>query len=330
MAVRRALTSAFALLLALGPAVALPLAASADDTVAFTIEDPRITESSGLAADPRAGGYWTSNDSGDAGIAYRLDPSGDVTGTLTYRAQPVDVEAVAMHDGRLYLADIGDNAAERELVTVYSFGDARANDQTVPYRSWEFRYPDGAHDAETLLVDKTGRMYVVTKGAQGGIYRAPKVPKRTLVNELDRVGDAPAAVTDGTFLPDNDRIALLTLGTIQILDRDGYRKVAEVSIPAQEQAESLAVSLDGESLLVGSEGQPSKVYAVPIPEAGEGSSASPDPTASPSSDSDAGQPDPAEQAGSTGQGRARTLLALGLAGLVAIVAGSVVALVKRP
>lgn len=330
MAVRRALTSAFALLLALGLALGLPLAASADDTVAFTIEDPRITESSGLAADPRAEGYWTSNDSGDDGIAYRLDPSGEVTGTLRYRAEPVDVEAVAMHEGRLYLADIGDNGAQRERVTVYSFGDARADDQTVPYRAYEFRYPDGAHDAETLLVDKTGRMYVVTKGVEGGIYRAPKTPKRTTVNELDRVGDAPAGVTDGTFLPDNDRIALLTLGTIQIIDRDGYRKVSEVSVPAQEQAESLAVSLDGASLLVGSEGQTSKVYAVPVPEAGEGPSASPDPTATASSDSDAGEPDPADQAGSTGQGRARTLLALGLAGLVAIVAGSVVALVKRP
>lgn len=330
MAVRRALTSAFALLLVFGLVLGLPLAAAAYDTVAFTIDDSRITESSGLAADPRAGGYWTSNDSGDDGIAFRLDPSGEVAGTLKYRAEPVDVEAVAMHEDRLYLADIGDNQAERDLITVYYFDNARANDDTVSYRSYDFRYPDGAHDAETLLVDKSGRLYIVTKGVEGGIYRAPRAPRRTSVNELDRVGDAPAGVTDGTFLPDDDRIALLALGTIQILDRDGYQKVAEVSIPEQKQPESMAVSLDGSSLLVGSEGQPSKVYAVPIPGGETDSSAEPTATPSSSPDPDAGEPEPDEESASAGQGRGRTLLALGLAGLVAIVAGSVVTLVNRP
>ena len=57
MAVRQALRSAALLVLALALASALPLAASARATVAFTITDPRITESSGLATDPRAGGY---------------------------------------------------------------------------------------------------------------------------------------------------------------------------------------------------------------------------------------------------------------------------------
>ena len=40
--------------------------------------------------------------------------------------------------------------------------------------------------------------------------------------------------------------------------------------------------------------------------------------------------DEAEAETTTGQGRARTLLALGLAGLVAITAGGVVALVRKP
>ena len=328
MAVRRALRSALAVLGALGLFLGLPLAAAADDTVAFRITDSRIIESSGLARDSEDGGYWTVNDSGDAGIAYRLNPDGDVTGTLRYRADPIDVEAVAMHDGRLYVADIGDNGADRDVITVYYFDDARAADQTASYRSWEFRYPDGAHDAETLLVNPEGRLFIVTKGAPGAVYAAPISPKRTAVNELERVGEAPAAVTDGTFLPGGNRIALLTyFGRIEVLDASDYRKVAEVAVPAQRQPESLTVSLTGKSLLVGSEGKESVVYAVPIPS--DGSSATP--TASPSEEADEPAPEEDAEAGSNaGESRARTLLALGLAGLVAVAAGSVVALAHRP
>jgi len=195
--------------LAVGLATGLaPTAAAA--TVAFTINDSRITESSGLAADPRARGYWTVNDSGDSAVAYRLSTSGRVVGTLKYQADPIDVEAVALHDGRLYVADIGDNLEERESVTVYYFDNARADDRTVSYHAWDFTYPDGPHNAETLLVDASGRLFLVTKDAEGAVYAAPRQPSRVGTNELTKVGNAPAAVTDGAFLPGRKRIALLT------------------------------------------------------------------------------------------------------------------------
>ena len=88
-------------------------------------QDDRITESSGLARDAAAGPYWTVNDSGDGGTAYGLSPTGKILGTLNYRAQPDDVEAVAVHEDRLYVADIGDNNDERDFVTVYYFDDPR-------------------------------------------------------------------------------------------------------------------------------------------------------------------------------------------------------------
>ena len=278
MAVRRALRSALVLLAALGLVVGLPVAAAGDDTVAFRITDSRITESSGLARDPGARAYWTVNDSGDDGIAYGVSQRGEITGTLEYRADPIDVEAVAMHDGRLYVADIGDNGAERDVITVYYFDNARTSDQTVAYRSWEFRYPDGAHDAETLLVNDEGRLFIVTKGAPGAVYAAPESPKRTSVNVLEQVGDAPTTVTDGTFLPGGDRIALLTFfGKIEVLDATSYEKVAELTVPPQDQPESLTVSLTGKSLLVGSEGENSAVYAIPVPPGGAHGQSEPHP-----------------------------------------------------
>jgi hypothetical protein len=300
----------------------VPTVAASEDTVAFTIKDTRITESSGLAADPSGNLYWTVNDSGDRGVAYGIGLDGTVQGTLNFRAQPEDVEAVALSGDRLYVADIGDNDGQRNFVRVYSFLSPRANGLTVTYHAYDFSYPDGPHDAETLLVDESGRMFIVTKGQDAAIYEAPAKPKRQSVNELEKVGSAPSNVTDGLFLPGGERIALLTYSSVQVIAATNYQVVISAPIPEQPQAESLALSLDQSSLLVGSEGKRSKVYSMPVP-----SDASPTPTPG---DGPAAESDVPESQANSWQSQRGTLLALGLAGFVALVAGIVVALVRKP
>jgi len=320
------------LVLALLLAGALPSTAGAADTVAFRIRDARVVESSGLARDVANQLYWTVNDSGAGGVAYGLTASGRVRGTLNFRTEPQDVEAVAVQGNRLYVADIGDNEAVRRQVSVYFLTNPRPTGLTVTYNSFDFRYPDGAHDAETLLVDGSGRLTIVTKGAQGGIYLAPKSPSRTGVNELRRVGDAPALVTDGVYLPGDAQIALLTYGSVVVLDATTYRQVSSTPIPAQPQAESLAVDLAGDGLLVGSEGRNSRVYALPLPagsEASPSATSSPAASAAPTATAGAGQDDTADDATPDARGRG-TYLAVGLAALVALVAGVVVAAIRRP
>ncbi|HEY5784318.1 MAG TPA: hypothetical protein VIT65_06050 [Microlunatus sp.] len=342
-----ALTAALMISL-LGWSAVLPAAA---DTVEFTIADPDITESSGLATDADAERYWTVNDSGAAGIAYALDDQGETQGTLVFRVDPVDVEAVAFHEGRLYVADIGDNRARRDNVTVYFFDDAAPASEPVVYKAYDFSYPDGPHDAETLLVDGDGRLFIVTKGSQGGIYAAPSSPSRQGVNELERVGEAPALVTDGTVLPDG-RFALRTYTSVEIVDPDSYEVVARAAAPAQKQGESITTTFNGKALLIGSEGTRSKVLRIDIPTglgAAPTSSASPPttaprpratrspsptgqvPSASPSGeDSGASEDDVPEDTGTSATSRQGTLAALGLAAAIAIVAGSVVVLIRRP
>ncbi len=186
----------------------------------------------------------------------------------------------------------------------------------------------GPHDAEALLVNGKGRLFIVTKAAKGGIYVAPKKPSRNGVNDLKRVGRAPALITDGTFLPGDERIALLSYDAVRVIDADTYKTVATARIPRQPQAESMAVSLDEESLLVGSEGKKSKVYEMPVP-----GTETPTPTPTPSDNPDQTDPgdDPDEDTDpGAGQSNAGTFLAVGLAGFVAVVAGVVVALVRKP
>jgi hypothetical protein len=301
----------------------VPAVAGAEDTVAFTIKDARITESSGLAVDPDGNLYWTVNDSGDRGVAYGIGLDGEVQGTLNFRAQPQDVEAVAIHEDRLYVADIGDNDRQRDSVRIYFFKNPRANGLTVTYYAYDFRYPDGPHNAETLLVNDTGRLFIVTKERKGAIYEAPLRPRRQGTNELERVGAAPPNVTDGTFLPGGERIALLTYNSVEVIDANSYEVVTSAPIPDQPQAESLTLSLDEQSLLVGSEGKKSKVYSVPVP-----SEATPTPTPVPGAEPDS-ETDVPEQATNSLQSQEGTLLAIGVAAFVAAVAGTVVAFVRN-
>ena len=265
MALMRAAGRLGLLLLVVVFLAVVPTVAGAQDTVAFTIKDARITESSGLAVDPSGNIYWTVNDSGDRGVVYGIGLDGRVQGSLNFRAQPLDVEAVAVHQDRLYVADIGDNNARRRFVRVYVVTNPRANGLTVAYHAYDFRYPDGPQDAETLLVDDSGRLFIVTKGQKGAIYEAPAKPDRQGVNDLEQVGSGPSNVTDGTFLPGGDKIALLTYSSVEVIDAASYEVMASAPIPNQPQAESLTLSLDERSLLVGSEGKKSKVYSMSVP-----------------------------------------------------------------
>lgn len=105
---------------AAGAAVVLAFGATApavaDDpgSDGFTIKDPRITESSGLAASRlHPGIYWTHNDSSDGAYLYAVDGrTGETVATLTLTGvgAPRDVEAVSIGpDNNLYVGDIGDN-----------------------------------------------------------------------------------------------------------------------------------------------------------------------------------------------------------------------------
>ncbi|RCK70830.1 hypothetical protein DT076_05450 [Desertihabitans brevis] len=313
----------------------LPLALPAvADEVEFTIADEDITESSGLATDRQQGLYWTVNDSGDEARAFALDEDGQTEGVLTLRADVTDVEAVARTSEALYLGDIGDNDREREFVTVYRVADPEPG-TTPTYNAWDLEYADGeAHDAEAMVVLPSGRVLLVTKEQEGGIWATSGTLSGQQVNTLERVADAPSFVTDATLLSDG-RIAVRSYVSVTVLDED-YETEASAALPLQQQGESITEALDGDGLLIGSEGEGSQVLRVPVPEAvaedvpaGDDSppeSAEPAPSGEATPDAAPEEEEPA--AAEEGDDRSGTLLALGLAALVAVAAGLVVAFAR--
>jgi hypothetical protein len=266
-----------ALVVALCAVCLLPRAAAgADAEVLLRIGDPRVVESSGLAASPRhAGVLWTHNDSGDTARLFAIGRGGRVVATLRLAGvEARDWEAMAVgRDDRgapaLLVGDIGDNQGVWPSVTVYRVAEpARLGDATVRAERYRLRYADGPRDAEALLVDPRGnRLYVASKDdAGGGLYQAPAELRGDRVNLLRRVGRVPALVTDGAYSPDGRTLVLRDYRAAHVYAAAGGR-LARVPLPPQPQGESIAFSRDGRELLAGSEGAGSEVWRVRLPAA---------------------------------------------------------------
>ena len=248
----------------------------------FRFQDTAITESSGLVALGR-GLVVTVNDSGDSARVFVVDTStGRTVGTTTWAGEPVDDEALAAAGpGRVWVGDIGDNTTSRDSIRVTLVPVSRGN-HAGALASYELRYPQHrSYDAETLLAEPgTGRLFVVTKGVLGGrIYAAPKRLSADGPNQLRPVAYAPGLVTDGTFVPDGDRVVLRDYNRFVELSYPGWRTLTDERLPVQRQGEGIAVTDDGR-FLVSSEGIHQPVYSLVDPLAPPPASATPSSTPS--------------------------------------------------
>ena len=279
----RALATALLTVAAVGVPCAAAAASAASqgaDRVDFRFEDARIGESSGLALSSRhPHTVWTVNDSGDSARVFAVDTrTGATVGVHAFDAPVRDVEALAItRQGRMLVADIGDNGASRKVVRIYWFDEPALGRTSGARASWELAYPDGPHDAEALAVDpRSGRVLVVTKDRVGGVYALPDSPSRAGANRLTKVGSAPSTVTDAVFLADGSALAVRTYTSLHLLDPVTFRSLTSTLLPIQPQGETVAVAPGGEGLLVGSEGEGSRVQHVAVPTL----PGAPDPTSS--------------------------------------------------
>ena len=246
-----------------------------------------VFESSGLVDAGEL--LFTMNDSGDDAVVYGVDArTGRTVSRTTYADEVTDVEGLAPGaDGSVWAGDIGDNKEDRDDVAVYR---VRPDDgeQTAP--RFELTYPDGPHDAETLLVHpRTQQVFVVSKTAFGGtVYAAPRDLREDAPNPLRVFAHVDGLLSDGAFFPDGRHVILRTYGTATVYTFPGFEKVGTVPLPKQEQGEGIAVGADGRVLL-SSEGTGAPVLQVDLPAAlGAAGSGTPSrapaasPTASPS------------------------------------------------
>ncbi len=267
------------------------------------LQDPRLTEASGLAPGLRSPGVlWIQNDSGDTNRVFAVDArSGATAAVATVRgATNVDWEdlAVARDAGgvpSLWIADTGDNGGTRRVVQLYRVPEPhvrpaeRGRAVTTPAAAvWRLRYPGGQRpDVEALAVFPGGRAYLVTKSLLGGslVYRVPKRPDASRVRTLTRVGEirldptgtpggpnpvGQLTVTGAAVPRDGGLLAVRTYTDAYFWPvRHGDVAAAlrsrptRVALPTEPQGEGVAIA--GGRLLLDTEGVHTAIRSVPLP-----------------------------------------------------------------
>ncbi len=254
-------------------------------SVRCQVTDPRLAELSGLV--DLGDRMLAVVDGGDEVVVSVLDGGCQVVDELTAPLDPYDPEDLAVGaDGTVWVADIGDNNATRATVALIAL---RPDGGTSLYR---LTYPDGAHDAEALLLAPDGTPYVVTKEVLGAshLYRpaaplvdggtVPMVDVGTVAFTLTGTPGGPVGragqllVTGGAVARDGSRIALRTYTDAYVWPLSGSDVPAalaaepiRIALPDEPQGEAVSFTADGSGLLVAGEGVPGDVTLVPVPAA---------------------------------------------------------------
>jgi hypothetical protein len=256
----------------------------------FRLTDPRILEASGIArgvASPDV--YYVHNDSGDAPRVFAVDARTGavravyrVPGAVNHDWEDIAVAPDAHGTPSLWIADIGDNDAQRPQVQLYRVdeprvapGRRRGPAATSRPDVWRLRYPTGPVNAESIAVSPQGRAYLVTKQLAGRsvVYSVPATPDAHRVQTVRRIGSVdPRAATGATISRDGRLLAIRTyfaayLWRIVHGDVAGALRVAPVVVPLPLQRQGEGICIDGTRLVVDSEGRDQPVWSVPMPAA---------------------------------------------------------------
>lgn len=198
-----------------------------------------MTESSGLAASRTYPGLlWTIEDSESAAEIHATDTLGRGLGTWRVpQAANIDWEAVRAGPcpggSCLYIADTGDNDERRDRAAIYRVPEpdrARRVRTTAPAETLSFRYPDGAHDVEAILVTGAGDLLLISKGRTGGSHlyrlrasawqsRAPVVAESLGALPLPAGAGVTGRVTDAAIATDGHRVVVRTYVDLYFFER---------------------------------------------------------------------------------------------------------------
>jgi hypothetical protein len=262
---------------------------------AGALTDADLGEVSGLAAShAHRGLYWAHNDGGNDAELMAIRADGGRVATYAVRGvADVDWEDMASFelDGRNYLlvADTGDNGGIRKTLELAVFEEpAQLRDGETLKPAWtiSFRWPDGARDCEAAAVDAAaGKVLLISKKRvppelfelplrpADGLQTAKLVTTLAGIAQPDQAqlrknpvyGRYRSQISAMDLSPNGRVLAVLNYHAVHLYVRkpgqDWPQALAaepgRLDFPWLPQAEGMAFSLDGRSLLIASEQRPS-------------------------------------------------------------------------
>ncbi len=241
--------------------------------------DPVILkEASGLAASRKYPNFfWTHNDSGNPNDIYLLDSTGKIKAIVVVaQSSNVDWEDIAVAPGPLsgvsyvYVGDIGDNNENHYASAVYRFpepdinlGDSVTHFTVNNISRIYFQYPNGAHNAETLMVDPlTKDIYVASKDFTAYIYQATYPQVTDSVFTMKELAILPlSTLTAGDISSDGSEILMKNYEQVYYWKRNPGESVISAllrepqTLPyiVEQQGEALCWSINADAYYTTSE-----------------------------------------------------------------------------
>lgn len=229
-----------------------------------------VPESSGLARGPEAGTFYTHGDTRSPGggpSLYLVRQNGELVRRIEPQGvQQRDWESLAQDgQGRLYIADCGNNGNDRRDLTIYRYDPKNPG----AVGQIQFTYPDQqafppAKDQRNFDVEASlwhgGQLYLFTRDRANArvskIYRLQADgPARQVAERAGQIS-VPGEVSDAALSPDGRRLALVGHGQLWLADvapgRFSGTKVRNVPLPGTGQTEGV-VFIDNGHLLISSE-----------------------------------------------------------------------------
>jgi hypothetical protein len=219
---------------------------------------PMINEASGIADSKTMPGHlWVQEDSGNPAQLQLLSHSGAVIKKIPLKGiQNRDWEDMALFEGQLYLADIGDNRKTASEYVIYRFPEPTLTTDTIrnvsPIR---FRYPDGQHDAEAFLLDPaTKNILIITK--QDSLSRVYKLtyPFSSTPQVAERLGNLPYPyVVSAALSADGKEAIVKTYAALYLYRRKGseslenflFQDYKELPYTIEPLGEAVSFAADG-------------------------------------------------------------------------------------
>ena len=289
-----------------GPDAAPPASGNCDRCQAYAapvqagkVEPAELDALSGLAQSRAQAEIIFVHNDHDRPVVYALDLQGRLHARIALEgANVTDVEDIAVGpcgaQTCVYLADIGDNAAQRADYSVVRFmqpsvPDAPGNVEMKPsFEQFRFEYEDGSHNAESLMVAPNGALYVVTKLAPGSggkvtangpssVYRldasalsAGKVARATKVTTLTVPARGEYALSAaaahpcgaGFVLRTYDRMYEYTAPSGAEFEAAFMATPKSVAMPEEPQSEGIDYRSGGRGFISSGEGKGAPIFTI--------------------------------------------------------------------
>ncbi|MGO4288775.1 hypothetical protein [Chitinophaga sp. RAB17] len=262
---------------------ATSLAQTATPEILGHLATDKIREASGIASSiPLKGCYWTHNDSGNKPEVYLLNNKGTLISTIkldgvSNRDWEDIAEGIGPVKGKsyVYVGDIGDNSGVRKHIRIYRFPEPEklpAEDETITPDVLTLKFPNGARDAESLMIDPISKqIYIVSKREKEvSLYKTKQLffkdGDKVVLEKLIRL--PYSWVTSGDISKDGHHIVIKTLSTIYYWHRNSNESVEEaMAKPAKElpyvaekQGEGVTITPGNDGYVTISEGKNAPIY----------------------------------------------------------------------